>query len=351
MKKIKIGLIGAGNIIRSRHLPALMNAKDKFNIIGILDIKGENSRLLAEKYNIPNFSKYEKYDDLEKIKWFKEIDAVIIAIPPKEHYQMVKKCLNLGKHVLVEKPFVVDLRDGQELIKLAKSKKLVLALNHNFQFSRAFTRLEREIKNKNLGDIRSFYGVQFSNDTRRLPKWSEELPLGLFYDESPHFFYLLRKFSGSEIDVKNVFCNKSRIKESTPHSLTIEAISKGLPISIYLNFESPICEWYFIVVGEKKMAVVDLFRDILVLLPNDGQHLGKEVMTTSIIGTWQHWKGVFINGVLYSIGKLFYGFTETHNNFYNAIVKKNIKGLSNMSGEDGLFVNKLQHLILQKCTG
>lgn len=348
MKKIKIGLIGAGNIIKSRHLPALKSVKNKFEIIGILDVKGENSKILAKKYNIPNFSKYEKYDDLDKMEWFKQINAVIIGIPPKEHYQMVKKCLLLGKHVLVEKPFVVNIKEGEELIKLAKRKKLILAVNHNFQFSRAFSKLEKEVINKNLGKIRSFYGVQFSNDTRRLPVWSEELPLGLFYDESPHFFYLLKKFAGSNINIENVFCNKSKVKESTPQLLTIEAKSNDVPISIYLNFESPICEWYFMIIGEKKIAIVDLFRDILILLPNDGQHLGKEVLTTSFMSTWQHWKGFFVNGFLYSTGKLFYGFTETHNNFYRAIMKKDNKKLVNMSAADGLFVNKLQHLIVDK---
>ena len=172
--------------------------------------------------------------------------------------------------------------------------------------------------------------------------------MGLFYDESPHFFYLLRKFAGLQIKIENVFCNKSKIKKSTPKSLTIEANSNNIPISIYLNFESPICEWYFTVVGEKKMAIVDLFRDILILLPNDGQHLGKEVMTTSVLSTWQHWKGVILNGFLYSIGKLFYGFIETQRNFYNAIIKKDSKCLANMSAHDGLMVNSMQHLVVQK---
>lgn len=348
MKKIKLGIIGAGNIVRSRHLPALMVAKDKFEVVGILDVKGDNSKQLAQMYKIKNYSKYDRYDDLDKLEWFKNVEAVIVAIPPKEHYQMVKKCLNLGKHVLVEKPFVVDLEDGEELIKIAKAKQLILAVNHNFQFSRSFIKLEQELDNQSLGKIRSFYGIQFSNDTRRLPTWSEELPLGLFYDESPHFFYLYRKFAGSDIKIKNMYCNKSTIKQSTPQSLTIEAKSKEIPISIYLNFESPICEWYFMVFGDKKMAIVDLFRDILIVLPNDGQHLGKEVMTTSIMATWQHWKNVLVNGFLYSTGKLFYGFTRTHDNFYAAIITGEEITLKGMTAKDGLYVNKMQHLVIDQ---
>lgn len=348
MKKLKLGLIGAGNIIKTRHLPALLKNKDLFEIIGIVDVKGENSKNLAEKFNIQNFSKYTKYDDLDNLTWFKNIDAVIIGIPPKEHYAMVKKCLLLGKHVLVEKPFVVNLEEGKELIKLAKTKKLVLAVNHNFQFSNAFSKLDKVIKTGKIGKIRSIYGTQFSNDTRRLPIWCEELPLGLFYDESPHFFYLLNKYAGKDLILKNVFCNKSKIKDSTPQSLSIELVSNNIPISIYLNFESPICEWYFCVIGEKSMAVVDLFRDILIVLPNDGQHLGKEVMTTSILTTWQHWNGVVTNGFAYLIKKLFYGFTATHKNFYDAILNKKQSCLKGMSAEDGLNVNIIQHLVVKK---
>ncbi len=49
-------------------------------------------------------------------------------------------------------------------------------------------RRDEMIKEKSLGEISSLFLYQISNDKRRLPKWGDDLPLGLFYDESPHFF-------------------------------------------------------------------------------------------------------------------------------------------------------------------
>lgn len=344
MRKIKIGLIGTGNIMRNRHLPALIDANpNMFEIIGAMNINADKAQEVAKKFNIPNSSGYQKYEDLDNMEWFDEVEAVIIATPPKEHYAMVKKCLELDKHVLVEKPFVTDVTQGEELLALAKKKNLILAVNHNFQYSPAFSRLQKLIDNGSIGEIKSFYLFQVSNETRRLPIWGDDLPLGLFYDESPHFFYLLRRFSQGELEVKNVYKVASDHKENTPQTINADLLANGIPTSVYVNFESPICEWVFAVVGSKQLASVDMFRDILTVLPNDGQHLMKEVFKTSFKATWDHWVGFITNGFKYIRHKLHYGTDITQAMFYNAIVNQDSSELINMSGEDGLAVNKVQH--------
>jgi predicted dehydrogenase len=252
---------------------------------------------------------------------------------------------------LVEKPFVTKLSDGRALIELAAEKNLVLAVNQNFQFSSAFSRLEQLIHNGKLGALKSFYCIQFSNDTRRLPIWGDDLPLGLFYDESPHVFYLLRRFSKGELTVKQVSHIRSSQKQNTPQILNVEVDANGLPATIYSNFESPICEWYFIVFGEKQYAMVDMFRDILTVLPNDGQHLMKEVFTSSFLASWQHWRGFIANGFKYVRRRLHYGMDVTHERFYQAIVSGDRSQLENISGEAGLAVNIAQHEVVSRCQG
>jgi predicted dehydrogenase len=343
MKKIKIGLIGAGNIMKTRHLPALAANADKFEILGIVNIREDKAKEVAEQFNIPNYSGYERYTDLNNLEWFKDVEAVIIAIPPKEHYAMVKQCLILNKHILVEKPFVTIVEEGQELLNLAKEKNLIIAVNHNFQYSLSFSRLQKLVDSGELGEIKSFYSLQVSNETRRLPIWGDDLPLGLFYDESPHVFYLLRRFAKGEVKIENVFLNKSKTKENTPQTINIDLDANGLPGSIYINFESPICEWGFTIIGSKQLAHVDMFRDILTVLPNDGQHLMKEVFKTSFKASWDHWLGFFKSGFKYIQHKLHYGVDITQAMFYDAVVNNDASKLVNMSGEDGLKVNVMQH--------
>lgn len=345
---IKLGIIGAGNIIQTRHIPALLKNKKLFDLVGITDLKGDRASTIAAKYSIPNHCSYTKYKSLADIKWFKEVDAVLIGIPPKEHYTMVKQCLDLGKHVLVEKPFVTDLNQGKELIALAKKKMLILGVNHNFQFASSFQALDKVLHDKNFGKIRSFYLAQVSNDARRLPAWGDNLPLGLFYDESPHFFYLLRKFCGGDLKIRYSNIIKSKITANTPQIINCGIDANGIQTDMYLNFESPVCEWYFTVFGEHKLAFVDLFRDIITVLPNDEQHLMKEVFKTSFLATLSHWKGYLVNGFKYIQSQLYYGIDITQENFYNAITEKDPKYIEGMTGEDGLAVNNIQYDIVRK---
>lgn len=348
IKRLRLGIIGAGNIIYNRHLPALVKKADLYDIVGIINPSEEKLVRAAKKYKIKNFCTYKKYSDLKSIDWFDDIDAVIIGTPPSDHYQMVKMCLMLNKHVLVEKPFVVNLNHGRELVRLSKQKKLVLAVNHNFQFSDSFIELDKYLSEGRLGRIKSIYSVQTSNDERRLPIWADSLPFGLFYDESPHVFYLLKKYAGNKIQIRHATRFPSRTNVNTPHVINIDLLAGDIPISIYANFECALCEWYFVMFGDKSSVIVDLFRDIMIPLPSDGIHLGKQVMRTSILSNYHHWRGVIRSGIKYAKGNLFYGCDKVHYNFYLAITSRKNKYLKGIAAEDGYFVNMMQHRVVDE---
>ena len=86
-----------------------------------------------------------------------------------------------------------------------------------------------------------------------LPEWSEELPLGLFCDESPHFFYLFRAFGG-DVRLTDVVVKESRKKPATPHLVTAHLDTDLAPAFLYCSFESSVSEWYFILICEKAVA-------------------------------------------------------------------------------------------------
>ena len=199
-------------------------------------------------------------------------------------------------------------------------------------------------------EIRGFCSLQFSNDARRLPVWCEELPLGLFYDESPHVMYLLRRFAG-EPKLAHVAHVRSSAGRATPHVLTLSYDCGGLPATVHIDFESPICEWTFGILGSGAYAQVDLFRDIYLRLPNDGQHLMREVLRTSGLATAQHWSGFVRNGLSYVRGNLFYGFETVHRNFAEAVRTRSSQPVALHSGADGLAVNVMQHDVVERAAG
>jgi scyllo-inositol 2-dehydrogenase (NADP+) len=339
---IRLGIIGSGNIVRTRHLAAIKSLGGRARVVGISDTHADRAKELARTFSIPNCSSNAR-DSIANAAWLGEVDAVVVATPPFAHGALVNQALAMGKHVLVEKPFVLDLEEGRCAIASARDRRLILAVNHNFQFSRGFRRLQRDLDSRRLGTLRGIYSFQFSNGTRRLPVWSEDLPLGLFYDESPHVFYLLRRFAGDPVGIKSTYyVPSSSPNRTTPHILNVELDCGALPASIHLDFESPICEWFFAVLGDAGVGYVDLFRDIYSFLPNDGQHLMREVLTTSRLATLQHWRGFVQNGWSYVRRSLLYGFDVIYENFLNAIEANDATAVSAHSGESGLSVNELQ---------
>lgn len=74
MNKLKMGIIGAGGIAVSRHIPAYLSLKDKVTIFAVQDVNIERANEIARKYDIPNV--YQDYHDL-----FKVVDAVTICTP------------------------------------------------------------------------------------------------------------------------------------------------------------------------------------------------------------------------------------------------------------------------------
>ena len=353
MKRIRVCIIGCGNISNTRHIPAV-NASKKIEIVGLISNQKKNVDRTINKYKSlrhVNSFVIEEEDDvkhqLEKTEWFKNVDAVIIGTPPKQHYNMVIACLSLKKHVLVEKPMMMRPEECMDAIKLANKQGLILNVMHSFQFSNGMLKLKKRYGTGEFGKLKSIFEVQLSNRDRRLPVWYNELPLGLFYDEASHFFYSAREFGG-ELNVMNaeaVFNND----DNTPRFIQVQMMSGEIPVQMYMNFNSPICEWGIMLVCEKKLAIYDYFKDILVVLNNDNQHLAKDVLINSMSFFWQFWSGFCVNGVKMLLGRLLYGHDICVQKFVDAIIDG--KTCDELSPDKGREVVEQMNEVISKVYG
>ena len=116
-KVFNVGLIGCGHISET-----YFRGHDYFNnfrIIKCADINHENSKKCAETYNINSCSVDEILND-------SEVDIILNLTIPKAHYEVAKNSLESGKHVYSEKPMAVNFLDGENLLKLSKSKNLYI---------------------------------------------------------------------------------------------------------------------------------------------------------------------------------------------------------------------------------
>lgn len=81
------------------------------------------------------------------------VDGVIIASPAVTHYELAKNALNAGKHVFVEKPLTLSLKDAEELLKLSKEKKKILMVGHLLLYHPSIRFIKGLIDKKIIGDL------------------------------------------------------------------------------------------------------------------------------------------------------------------------------------------------------
>lgn len=123
----------------------LLDANPGFQITKIL----ERSKSLSSQV-YPYASIVRSFDQLIQDK---ELELIIVNTPDNTHYEYTKSALLAGKHVVVEKPFVQTVEQGEELIDLARSKGLILTVFQNRRWDGDFLTVQDVIKNKLLGGL------------------------------------------------------------------------------------------------------------------------------------------------------------------------------------------------------
>lgn len=119
-----IGIIGSGGIVQNVHIPAYKKAG--FNIIGVNDKDYELAISVAQRFNIPKVFK-----TWEELVSSEDIEVVDIALPPGLNPNAVKLAAEAKKHILVQKPMAFNLKDALEIVSVAETNKIKLAVNQN----------------------------------------------------------------------------------------------------------------------------------------------------------------------------------------------------------------------------
>jgi len=349
VKPIRIGLIGLGWVSTHRHLPALRR-DPRFQIVGLADRHGALAEQWARKFNVPHHCAAERVAD---VSWLDQVDAIDVVTAPMAHHALIRDALRAGKHVITEKPFAMTVAEGEELVALARAADRRLAIVHNFQFASSTERLLADLSEGRLGTLRSIVAFQWGNPQRRLPTWYDELPAGLFFDESPHLLYLVRRLAPSPLRLLHVDSCASTTGHRTPASVDAsyraQTPAGEIPVSVSCRFEAPLSEWHVAVLGDRGAGIVDVFRDIYLRLPNDGLHDTARVLRTSWRASALHWARHFVNGPLHLSGRLLYGNRTVFARFAQSIVDG--REPDGIGGSDALDVLRMQHQIIERVEG
>ena len=257
---IKVGVIGYGywgpNLVRNFH------KVENCEMVAVADFDPKRLQLANTSYPALRVTA-----NPEELLNDSRIDAIVIATPVSTHYELAKKALINGKHVLVEKPLAATVTQAQELIELGQKHRRTLMVDHTFIYSGPVRKIHELIKRGELGEVYYFDSVRVN--------------LGLFqhdvnvvWDLAPHDFSIMDYLIGKDpVSVAAIGAHHINYAEKALENIAYVTISFDNQVlaHFHLNWLSPVKIRRTLIGGSKKMIIYDhLDPDNQVKLFNKG---------------------------------------------------------------------------------
>lgn len=143
-KKVGVGLIGS-QFISTIHAEAFKSMAEG-EILAVMSPTVGHAKEFAEKHNIPNH-----FTELDKMLAMKEIDMVVIGAPNYLHCEITQKAAKAGKHIVVEKPLCMNLKEADLMIDACKNANVKLMYAEELCFTPKYVRLKALLDEGALG--------------------------------------------------------------------------------------------------------------------------------------------------------------------------------------------------------
>jgi len=148
MEKLKIAVIGAGNIARNAHLPVYAE-RDDVEVVAICDWNLERAQEIADRFGVAH-----AYATIEEtLEKHPEIEAVDICVWNRSHMPVAVAAAKAGKHILCEKPMAWSVEHAEAMKKAVNEAGVVFMVAVMTRYSNESVILREEIENGVLGDI------------------------------------------------------------------------------------------------------------------------------------------------------------------------------------------------------
>lgn len=195
--KIRIGVMGCANIAIRSLLPVLSN-HPSFTLVAV------SSRTLQKANDVANQFNCEAVVGYDNLVSRPDIDAIYMPLPTGLHEEWVIKCLEAGKHLLVEKSLAMNVDAVHRMLDLAKRMECVIMEDFMFRYHSQHQFVFDQWKSGVIGDLRlfssSFGFPPLSKDNFRYKK---DLGGGALLDAAAYTVNVSRWFLGNELQVQS----------------------------------------------------------------------------------------------------------------------------------------------------
>jgi predicted dehydrogenase len=210
-RPVRIGVLSTASIGKRFVIPAIQELPGLFSLAGIAGRNMDKTKAFARTLG-ENIAYYGSYDNLIDAQ---KVDALYIPLPNALHYEWVKKALENGIHVLVEKSLACNVSEAEELIDLAESKRLALTENFQFRFHPQTQFILGTVRKGVIGDIRSvksYFGFPPFQENDNI-RYQKNLGGGALLDAGAYPLKMSQLLLGFDLQVSSAVLNTQPERE------------------------------------------------------------------------------------------------------------------------------------------
>jgi myo-inositol 2-dehydrogenase / D-chiro-inositol 1-dehydrogenase len=191
MKKIKLGVIGAGRIGKV-HIATLVQNVPQAEVVAVADVNLKSADEVAKSFGINTV-----FTDYLDVINHPDVEAVVICSPTDTHARYIVECAKAGKHIFCEKPVDLSLEVIQAALDSVKKAGVKLMVGFNRRFDPNFLKIKQLVVDGKIGDPHILKIT--SRDPAPPPAEYSAVSGGMFMDMTIHDFDMARYIAGSEV--------------------------------------------------------------------------------------------------------------------------------------------------------
>lgn len=243
MRQVNVGILGCGywgpNLARN------FVRQPEAALVAVGDVIEERAQRVGAEFRVPLVT-----DDSDRVIRNPAVDLVVVATPVWTHYDLARRAIEAGKHVLVMKPLATSTEKAEELCDLAERKGVLLAVDHTFIFTGAVRKMKELVDADELGELYYF-------DSVRINLGLFQHDVNVLWDLAPHDVSIMDYLIGRLPDEVTAvgMCHGSSPTENIAY-LTVRYGNSFLG-HVHVNWLAPAKIRRTIVGGSKKMLVYD----------------------------------------------------------------------------------------------
>ncbi len=197
MPELHIGVVGAGEFAKFAVTAFLRVPGVK--VVAVTDINPAAAASMGAAQTTAGKLTLAVYKDLEDLLTNAPVQLIYIATPPYLHYAQSRMALLAGKHVICEKPAALKTAEAEDLVQLAKARRLLYVVNLMQRYNPLYNRVKTIVDERQLGDFRHGFFENYASDEFLGPQhwfWDPAKSGGIFIEHGVHFFDLFAGWLG-----------------------------------------------------------------------------------------------------------------------------------------------------------